>query len=159
MTVLIRKAGPLDTRPMAELLNQIIEIGGTTAYTEPVTSEDLAQKMARYPQGAAWHIAEDEQGNLLGFQWIAPNPWLPPEAVDIATFVRVGQTGLGVGSALFDRSKASAQGFGYSWINASIRADNTGGLAYYQSRGFEDWSSTPGQGQGFAKVHKRFDLD
>jgi hypothetical protein len=26
------------------------------------------------------------------------------------------------------------------WINASIRADNEGGLTYYQSRGFRTWT-------------------
>lgn len=145
---------------MAELLNQIIARGGTTALTSPVTGDELADKMMT--DGAVWHVAEDDAGALLGFQWIAPHPDLPPEACDIATFVQVGQTGLGIGSKLFDATRKAARAQGYAWVNATIRADNTGGLTYYQSRGFEDYKHLPqvalDDGTVVAKTCKRYDL-
>lgn len=133
----IRRATPLDARAMAALLNAIIEKGGTTAISEPVSGEILSDWMARDSDRGAWHLAEDDTGDLLGFQWIGPRDGLPQDACDIATFVRLGQTGLGVDSALFDVTATAARALGYAWINASIRADNAGGLAYYRSRGFE----------------------
>jgi L-amino acid N-acyltransferase YncA len=160
--MIIRRAGSLDARPMADLLNQIIEIGGTTAYTDPVTRDFMLAKMARAPDRSAWHIAEDVAGTVLGFQWIAPHPKLPPEAADIATFVQVGKTGLGTGSKLFDSTKSAARALGYRWINATIRSDNLGGLAYYQSRGFETWAHDSNvalaDGQIVNKTSKRYDL-
>ncbi|MDA0924273.1 MAG: GNAT family N-acetyltransferase, partial [Proteobacteria bacterium] len=52
---------------------------------------------------------------------------------------------------------------GYHWINATIRADNTGGLIYYQSRGFRDWRHLTDQrlanGMRVDKICKRYDLD
>ena len=49
-----------------------------------------------------------------------------------------------------------------TWINAEIRADNAGGLIYYQSRGFEDYGRIEGRrladGTVVDKVLKRFDL-
>lgn len=129
----IRRAGAMDARAMADLLNEIIEIGGTTAYTDPVTPEYLAGRMAE--DGSVWHIAEDDNGTLLGFQWI--DRMDGDDACGIATFARVGKTGLGIGSRLFEATKAAARALGYTWIQAAIRTDNTGGITYYQSRGFE----------------------
>ena len=158
----IRRAGALDTGAMAELLNAIIAKGGTTAKTKPVTRSTLAAWMAFAPDQSAWHVAEAETGDLLGFQYIEPHKHLPPEACDIATFVRVGQTGLGIGSKLFQATRSEAKTLGYHWINATIRADNTGGLAYYQSRGFEDYARqndvTLDDGTLVSKISKRFDL-
>ena len=58
--------------------------------------------------------------------------------------------------------RAAAVAHGYAWIDAEIRADNTGGLAYYQSRGFEDYGRRTGyrlaNGQVVDKVLKRLDL-
>jgi len=157
-----RRAIPLDAGSMARLLNTIIEAGGTTAKTRPVNSSDLVEWMAYKPQHSAWHVALDDQEDVQGFQWIEPRDDLPPEACDIATFVKVGKTGLGIGSALFDATRAAAGELGYAWINANIRADNGGGLIYYQSRGFRDYGHIEGvklqSGQLVDKVLKRYDL-
>lgn len=156
----VRRAGQLDTRGMADLLNDVIAEGGTTALTTPVTSDDLAEWMG-HPR-SAWHVAEDDAGRVMGFQWIEPAGYLPAEAAEIATFARIGHTGLGIGSALFRATEAAARELGYGWINANIRADNAGGLAYYQSRGFEDYGRIEGyrmgNGQIVDKVLKRYDL-
>lgn len=158
----IRRAGDMDAGPMAELLNAIIAQGGTTALTQPVTRSDLATKMAAHAGRNAWHLAEDDAGAVLGFQWIAPNDALPPEAADIATFVQIGRTQLGIGSSLFGETCAAARQLGYRWINATIRADNAGGLAYYQSRGFEPYGRqtdiTLADGTRVDRVLSRYDL-
>lgn len=160
--ITIRRAGVLDARQMAELLNAIIRKGGTTAHTTPVSRDTILEWMDRAPERSAWHVAEEDTGNILGFQFLEPHPDLPPEACDIASFVRLGQTGLGVGSKLFEASRKAAKDLGYLWINATIRADNTGGLAYYQSRGFETYAHHPQQrltnGAIVDKISKRFDL-
>lgn len=159
--IIIRRAGDMDCRAIADLLNEVIEIGGTTAYTTAVTSQYIQTKM-RSEARNAWHLAEDAAGELLGFQWIAEADYLPNEAAEIATFARVGKTGLGIGSKLFKATKKAAQALGYSWINANIRADNTGGQIYYQSRGFENYGGQKGiqlaDGTVVDKVLKRYDL-
>jgi len=160
--ITVRRAGSLDAADMAALLDAIIQKGGTTAHTGPVSRETLLEWMAHDPEKSAWHVAEDETGRVLGFQFVEPYPDLPPEACDVATFVRLGETGLGIGSRLFDASKAAARTLGYAWINATIRADNAGGLAYYQSRGFETYAHHPDQrlanGMIVDKISKRYDL-
>ena len=158
----VRRAIALDTGSMARLLNAIIERGGTTALTRPVTAEDMEEWMASEARRSAWHVALDDAEQVTGFQWISPNPKLPPDAVDIATFVMLGQTGLGIGSALFAATERAARELGYAWINATIRVDNEGGLTYYQSRGFRDWAIEESvqldSGLIVDKISKRYDL-
>jgi L-amino acid N-acyltransferase YncA len=158
----VRAAMPLDTGSMAKLLNNLIEKGGTTALTRPVTGLDISEWMAVNAHAAAWHVALDDMEKVVGFQWISPHEQLPPNACDVATFVQIGQTGLGIGSALFKATAAAAKGLGYQWINATIRADNHGGLTYYQSRGFRTWHIDAGvtldSGQVVDKISKRFDV-
>ena len=158
----VRPAMDLDAGSMAHLLNDIIDKGGTTALTRPVTAADLREWMAHDPNRSAWHVALDENEQVRGFQWIEPRATLPPEACDIATFVEVGKTGLGIGSALFDATRRAAKAMGYVWINANIRADNGGGLIYYQSRGFRNYGVIENHqldsGEFVDKVLKRFDV-
>lgn len=158
----VRRAAPVDAQALAYLLNEIVEQGGTTAITEPIKAETLSEWMDKDGARGAWHLAEDDRGTLLGFQWIGPHEALPPEACDIATFVKTGQTRMGIGTRLFEATRDAARALGYGWINANIRADNAGGLTYYQSRGFEDWKRVENvclsNGETVDKVFKRFDL-
>lgn len=160
--ITVRPPIDLDAPDMARLLNEIIEIGGTTAMTRAVTGDDLRDWMASQADQSAWHVAVDDREKVCGFQWISPHPDLPPEACDIASFVRTGRTQLGIGSALFSATAQAAKRLGYAWINATIRADNTGGLTYYQSRGFRDWHVDEGitlaSGQVVDKISKRYDI-
>ncbi len=162
MTTITRYACGLDHRAMAELLNKIINAGGTTALTSTVSKSEIASWVAKDPDKSAWFVAEDTAGKLLGFQWIWPSKMHGPDACDIATFVALGQTGLGTGSALFEKTKQAASGLAYRWINATIRADNAGGLAYYQSRGFETYTTQKdvplSDGQIVDRISKRFEL-
>jgi len=158
--LIIRRAAPFDASAMARLLNQIIATGGTTAIKDPVSAEELQSLMQA--EAAIWHVAEQD-GEIVGFQWIEPWDALPPEATNIASFVQEGRTGLGIGSRLFDATEAAAREMGYAWINANIRADNESGLTYYQSRGFRDWKRVKkveiAPGVTVDKVFKRYDLD
>ena len=160
-TIHVRRAGPLDTGPMADLLNEVIAAGGTTALSQPVTGDTLKGWMDKYP-GCIWHMAEDDTGTLLGFQYIHDHDTHGPEVATIATFARRGRTGLGIGSRLFEATRQAAADHGYTWIEADIRADNAGGLAYYQSRGFERYGTRPGMeiapGLTVDKVLTRYDL-
>lgn len=157
----VRRAAPLDARDMAELLSEIVAIGGTTALTDAVTPQDMLGWMERDPC-SIWHVAERADGAIVGFQWIDPHPDHGAKVGQIATFAKAGQTGLGIGSKLFEATKQAARASGYAWINAEIRADNESGLIYYQSRGFEDWGRINGyvlgDGQVVDKILKRYDL-
>jgi len=157
-SIIIRPGTREDLDGAAELLNAIIEAGGTTALTKVMTPEELGAWMAVNPEKSAWHVAA-ENNIILGFQWIGP---LDRGAADIATFVKIGETGKGIGSKLFEMTRKIAKELGYLWIHAEIRADNTGGLKYYESRGFQDYGRFKDyrleNGQIVDKILKRYDL-
>ena len=162
MNITIRPLQVSDIHLMTELLNEIIEIGGTTAYLNPLSEAGLASWVARGTERASWTIAEDDTGKLVGFQWAEPHALLPPEAASIATFVRVGVVGRGIGKRLFAETSKHMKRFGFEWINASIRSDNDSGLRYYAKMGFKDWKVDPdamlSDGRITGKHHKRHDL-
>jgi len=159
--ITIRTVRTEDAKQMAELLNEIIGIGGTTAYLNPVSAEDIGGWIARGGDRASWHVAE-EDGVILGFQWAEPHDQLPSEAASAASFVRAGVVGKGIGTKLFAATTAKARALGFEWLNASIRSDNTSGLTYYSKMGFKDWKVDPeaalSDGRVTGKHHKRFDL-
>ncbi|WP_412551313.1 N-acetyltransferase family protein [Shimia sp. MIT910701] len=160
--ITIQKGSTVDLRQTADLLNEIIAIGGTTAITKPMSRTDLEGWLMANQDCSTWHVAMTDDGTLQGFQWIGPWGDLPPEACGIGTFVKAGRTGLGIGSKLFEASVTAARAMGYTWMDAEIRADNEGGLAYYQSRGFENYKRNNGvvleDGTEVSKIHKRYDL-
>ena len=99
---------------------------------------------------------------LIGFQFLGVNARLADGWSDIATFARVSNKVRGVGTALFAVTLRSAQQANFLAINARIRADNTGGLAYYDKMGFRTYAidrAVPlSDGTPIDRISKRFDL-
>lgn len=162
VTLAVRPVAAGDAPALAELLNAVIAAGGTTALEEPFTPERLAETYLTGPNVICCFVAEDEDGALLGFQTLGRYPGLPDDVGDIGTFARIGGTQRGIGSALFAKTRARATELGLSAINATIRSDNAGGLAFYGKQGFVDHGVTGGvplkDGTAVDRVHKRFAL-
>lgn len=150
---------------MAELINEIIAIGGTTAYEEPFDTASMDAAYISLPQLVSCFVAEADDV-LVGFQGLMrsfdPDDPLPDGWATIGTFARVGLTQRGVGGALFARTLAAAREAGISVIDATIRADNTGGLAFYARQGFVDYDRLFGvplkNGAPVDRVRKRYDV-
>jgi len=142
MRLTVRPVMPQDAAELADLLNAIIARGGTTAFETPFTPEALAQSCLIGPGVHCCFVAEID-GRIAGFQWLATKPFLPAHIGDIATFTRIGSTQSGIGSALFAATIARARELGLTAINATIRADNVGGLAFYSRMGFVDHELVP----------------
>lgn len=143
-TIEVRPARAEDAAGLCELLNAIIRIGGTTALEEPMDVHGFREYFIDGPRALACFVAvERDGGQRLGFQALDRHPELPPDWADIATFARAQPKVPGVGTALFAATRARARALGLRAINATIRADNAGGLAYYTKMGFEDYRVDP----------------
>lgn len=162
MSVNVRPVTSVDAPALADLLNAVIRAGGTTALEDEFTPEALDQAYLTGPTVHCCHIAVDEGGEVAGFQTLGRKDGLPAYIGDIATFARVGGAQRGVGSALFSMTSECARRLGHSAINATIRADNAGGLAFYARQGFVDHGVTCGvplsDGTPVDRVHKRYSL-
>jgi len=139
MSVDVRPVTSADAPELADLLNAIIARGGTTALQESYTPERLDAAYLTGQDVLSCVVAIDrDSGRLEGFQTLVREPYLPGDWGDIGTFARVDATQRGVGSALFAVTLDRARAIGLAGLNAQIRADNSGGLAFYNRMGFED---------------------
>ncbi|MEZ2128325.1 MULTISPECIES: N-acetyltransferase family protein [unclassified Sinorhizobium] len=134
----IRRAVSTDAEELCTLLNEIIRVGGTTAIETPLSATEFADWFIDGEFALACHVAEHNQ-LLVGFQSLSSYGDLPKGLADIATFARMHPKTRGVGSALFPATLAAAEKLGLEFINATIRADNVSGLAYYAKMGFEPY--------------------
>jgi GNAT superfamily N-acetyltransferase len=136
----VRPTVRADAAALADLLNEIIVAGGTTAYQIPFTPEGVAEAHIDGPAVLTSVVAQDKDGVPMGFQILLRDERLPEGWGDIGTFARRGSTKSGIGSALFAATCEATTRLGLVGINATIRADNVGGLAFYTKQGFQDHS-------------------
>lgn len=157
----IRPVSRDDAAELADLLNAIIARGGTTALETPFTPDTLDRKYLTGPTVLCCFVAQAD-GQLLGFQTLGRQSFLPPDIGDIGTFTRVGITQRGTGTALFAATCARARQLGLIGINATIRSDNAGGLAFYSRIGFIDHEVVPAvplkDGTPVDRIRKRYTL-
>ncbi|MEM9583847.1 MAG: GNAT family N-acetyltransferase [Pseudomonadota bacterium] len=128
-----------DTPALTNILNAVISIGGTTAYEDPVSREYFNRFLSSMNPKEFLHVAESDDG-IQGMQWI--EQFDPPDlhVGGIATFARPGTAQRGIGTVLLEATLKTSCDLGYELLVAKIRADNTGGLAYYTKMGFVDHS-------------------
>ena len=159
--MIVRFAETTDATAMAGLLNEIIRIGGTTAYEDEVSVEDMVHWYLSGPEAVCALVAMGDS-ILLGFQVLGLNDALPEGWGDIGTFVRAGVQRGGIGTAMFAATLSVARARGLSTINAAIRADNAPGLGFYNRRGFRDYDHDPSftlkNGTRVGRVLKRFEV-
>jgi ribosomal protein S18 acetylase RimI-like enzyme len=162
MTLVVRPLQLWDVAEACALLNEIILIGGSTAFETPFSEALFRQSYLSGADKICCHVAVDTQARVAGFQWLGTHDKLPDTCADIATFARRSDPVRGVGRALFDATKAFARQAGFAQINATIRADNDQGLRYYTKMGFVDFSVTPAvplkDGRPVDRISKRCDL-
>ncbi len=159
--MIIRTATPADAPAMADLLNRIIAIGGTTAHQHPKPAARVLVDYIDGPGTLTCMVAEFD-GRVVGFQSVGRNPQLSAQTGDIGTFVEPGLQAKGTGAQLFAATRAAARAAGLRELNATIRADNVPGLAFYSRIGFVDHAHDPDwaldDGRVVGRVSRRFVL-
>jgi L-amino acid N-acyltransferase YncA len=158
--ITIREATPDDAGAMAEVLNPIIAAGGTTAYQTPRNGDDLCAMIFKHDLICAF-VALDAAGEVAGFQWVERDDHDATFGY-IASFARIAPKLSGVGTALFAATRDACHAAGLVAIIAKIRADNTGGLAFYSKMGFRDHSVDRAvpltDGTPVDRISKRFEF-
>jgi L-amino acid N-acyltransferase YncA len=146
---------------MADILNEIIAIGGSTAHETPVTAQDLAGWFLG-DDAYCCFVAVDDASDIAGFQGLEISDAYGADIGDISTFARQTPKTPGIGTALFKATLEGARTANLTALNAKIRADNVSGLAYYTKMGFQDHRVIPGvplsDGTPVDRVLKRYQL-
>jgi L-amino acid N-acyltransferase YncA len=159
--ITIRPATAADIPALCDLLNAVIRIGGTTAIETPLSHAAFDAYFLGGDLCLGCLVAEAAAtGELLGFQALERHPELPADWADIATFARPDAKTSGIGTRLFAATQARARALGVIAINATIRGDNSGGLAFYSKMGFADYKVTPQvpllDGRKVDRISKRY---
>ena len=157
----IRPATARDALALAKILNPIIKRGGTTAYEDPFDAAYFETMIANLGPRDTLFVAEDD-GRVIGYQHLEASAKLPADVAAIASFVAIGTTAKGVGQAMAAETIRAAKAAGWREIDATIRADNVGGLAYYSRLGFQDHKVIAAvplkDGTPVDRIAKRFSL-
>jgi L-amino acid N-acyltransferase YncA len=155
--MIVRMALVEDAAGMAELLNHIIAIGGTTAHEQPTDAAKTRHHAIDGPDVLSSVVAE-EDGSVVGWQSVEQFQGEP----HIGTYVQPSLQAMGIGAELFALTLPALRAKSARYIIASIRADNLPGLAYYARIGFRDIGHEPDfaleGGHKVGRVHRRFDL-
>ena len=141
----VREACANDSKELCSILNEIIEVGGTTGY-EIKLSESEFEFESCFLTGENYigcFLAENDK-MILGFQSLPNHPDLFGSWADIATFTRMTSKIGGVGTSLFKKTLKFSRKQNISTLNATTRADNKSGLSYYNKMGFTDYSVAMG---------------
>ena len=168
MPFTFRQALELDADALCAILNPIIQKGGTTAYMQPIPVDKMFTNYIDNPLKISCILVE-ENGQALAFQMLKRAeaeqlPYLsgPENWSIIASFAKLGQQARGVGVQMFEHTVKAARDAGVTGIDATIRADNVAGLAYYSRIGFKDFTVTKnaplGDGTHVDRIHKLYYL-
>ncbi|MBA4490557.1 GNAT family N-acetyltransferase [Paracoccus sp. S1E-3] len=138
---------------MAAVQNAIFAAG---LRKTPVNAERMRAVYLAHPNSITTTLAVQD-GAVLGFQWLghawAGNEYgVEPGWGMIGTHIHPQAGRLGIGRRLFAETLAVARRAGLAQIDASIGADNPGGLAYYRAMGFRPYRKSEG------RIPHRFDL-
>ena len=161
----VRPAVAGDAAQMVKLLNDVIAAGGTTAHQTPLDVDTMRSHYIGRDSKVACHVAISN-GRLSGFQslnWASDSDPMPQGWAVIATFVALDRAKQGIGQKLFSATRFAAKDAGVTTIDATIRADNVGGLKYYSGLGFTDYAEIPNlplsDGTPVTRVRKKLDLN
>lgn len=162
-SLIVRAAATENAGSLVNILNEIIRVGGTTAMEEPLSQAEFRKYFQHGSNFLSCYVAKYVTTHeLVGFQALGRPPELPDNWADIATFARISPKLPGVGTALFAVTSLKARELGLVAINAAIRADNHGGLAFYEKMGFKTYSTLRAvplkDGTPIDRVLKRYDV-
>lgn len=158
----VRPAALGDALQMTKLLNAVIAAGGTTAHQTPLVVDEMFSHYIRPENNISCHVAISN-GRLSGFQSLVwANGTMPQGWAIIATFVALDRAKMGIGQKLFSATRFAAKAAEVKTIDATIRADNIGGLRYYGGLGFTDYDVLKQiplrDGTPVDRIRKRLDL-
>ena len=156
-----RNATREDIPTLYAILNEVVEIGGTTAFVPPFSQTDF-ETYFMTERMFSMVVAIDEAGDILGWQTLDAHELLPKDVGDIGSYAKLGHVGQGIGTKMFEHTVRNARECGLAEIHAAIRADNQSGLTYYSKMGLTDCDFEPNftlkTGEVVGRISKRFDL-
>ena len=119
----------------------MVNEGSLSAILQPWAVEEQRAYLHALSAREAFHVAEDEETGVVGYQSLDLYSTILPSMAHVAqlgTFLLPSARRSGIGRALFQATRAFADEHGYRKIVIQVRASNVGAQAYYRSLGFTE---------------------
>jgi len=146
---MIREALDSGTKFISEIYNYYIANTYITFEMEPVTVEEIANRMEKYKQIGDYLVYEDD-GNVIGYCYVSRfrERKAYENTVESTIYLKHGSGGKGVGFRLYSElmTKISAK---YHVIVAGIALPNEASVRLHEKCGFKNVGHFPAVGRKF----------
>jgi len=134
------KIAPLskdNRKEIIDIFNYYVE-NSFAAYPEQKVTYDFFDHFLKMCEGFPALIAEDGQGNILGFGMLrAYSPFSTfSQTAEITYFIKPGYTGRGIGKSILDYLLDKARKKGINSVLAGISSLNEGSINFHKKNGF-----------------------
>lgn len=134
----IRSATDSDAARIACIYSESIMARDSTMDTEPVTTEDMQEKLRRLGPRETILVLEMDDGRVVGWGIVKSYSDRPGYAVacETSVYLERSHTSMGLGSALQKELHEFCRKVGYHHIVVKIWADNERSIAMHARNGF-----------------------
>jgi L-amino acid N-acyltransferase YncA len=130
----IRPAAPSDSAAIAAIYNRYIAETVITFEEEPVSSDEMAQRIADVQSARLPWLVAEEQGQVTGYAYATP--WKTRSAyrysVEITVYLASGSVGRGIGSLLYSRLFSTLEQLGIHAVIGGIALPNQASVALHE---------------------------
>ena len=151
----VRDAGLGDLPAITAIYAHHVLTGTGTFEEDPPPEPEMAARMARVQgQGCAWLVAEDEDGQILGYGYFSQyrDRSAYRYTAEDSVYVRNDIRGQGVGKALVAELIARAEARGFRQMIAVIGdSENVGSIGLHLSLGFRQVGVLKAAGMKFGR--------
>ncbi|MCD8387528.1 MAG: N-acetyltransferase family protein [Bacteroidales bacterium] len=156
----IRQATRADAEQIAEIYDPYVRNTAISFETDPVTTEQMADRITEISAHGPYFVAE-ERGRILGYAYA--HPWKERAAysltLETTVYVSPDEKGHGVGTALMARLIDDCRRRRFAVLIACITADNDASILFHQRLGFELVSHFHKVGFKLGRFHDVVDME
>ena len=145
----IRKARSADAAAIAEILNQAIEAGNRTAFTDPVSIQDREAWLTHHHQSGYPVYVAVEAGEDTVMGYLSLSPWRSgrdalKHTAEVSYYVHKQYRRKGVAGALMKQMIAECPALEIDRLLAILLDINSPSIALLEKFGFDRWGHFPG---------------
>ena len=134
----IRQVEPSDAKQIAEIYNFYVQNTHHTFETEPVSFEEMHNRIGEIIENYPYFVAEENEG-ILAFAYATK--YKPRSAykhsVEVSVYVKIGIKGKGFGTKLYEKLFEELKQSDFHAIIAGIALPNEASIKLHERFGFE----------------------
>jgi phosphinothricin acetyltransferase len=135
---MIRSAGPDDADRLCEIYNHYVLTSIATFEEEPVSADDMRQRVADVQKHFFWLVYEDDRGvaaYAYAGKWKARAAYR--HSVELSVYVSPERQGLGIGRQLYAELLRRLRERNVRSVVGGVAGDNAASIGLHRSFGFE----------------------